>query len=100
MSRNVGIGVVFGVILPIAVFAILKKMPLSSKIGILFNILKHWFPCVSVGFMSYKYNLLGKIDGYLENVNKNIESVEELSLKWEKKKSENIMMGSNISRSM
>ena len=75
MSRNVEIGVVFGVILPIAVFAILKKMPLSSEIEILFNNLKHWFPCVSVGFMSYKYNLLEKIDGYLENVNKNIVSI-------------------------
>ena len=75
MSRNVEIGVVFGVILPIAIFAILKKMPLSSEIETLFNNLKHWFPCVSVGFMSYKYNLLEKIDGYLENVNKNIVSI-------------------------
>lgn len=52
-----------------------EKMPLSSEIETLFNNLKHWFPCVSVGFMSYKYNLLEKIDGYLENVNKNIVSI-------------------------
>lgn len=75
MSKNVGIGVVVGIVFPIVIFAILKKVSLSSEIETLFNNLKHWFPCISVGFMSYKYNLLEKIDVYLENVNRYIVSI-------------------------
>ena len=75
MSKNAGIGVLVGVILPIAIFAILKKLPLDSEIETLFNNLKHWFPCISVGFMSYKYRILEKIDRCLQDVNKYVVSI-------------------------
>lgn len=75
MSKNAGIGVLVGVIFPIAIFAILKKLPLGSEIETLFNNLKHWFPCISVGFMSYKYRFLERIDRCLQDVNKYVASI-------------------------
>lgn len=75
MSKNAEVGVVFGVIIPIIIFAVLKKLPLGGEIKTLFNNLKHWFPCIAVGFMSYKYRWLEKIDRYLGRVNKYVVSI-------------------------
>ena len=75
MSKSAEIGVVVGVILPIIIFTVLKKLPLGGEIETLFNNLKHWFPCITVGFMSYKYRWLEKIDRYLGRVNKYVVSI-------------------------
>ena len=68
MSKNAEVGVVVGVIIPIIIFAMLKKLPLGGEIKTLFNNLKHWFPCIAVGFMSYKYKWLEKIDRCLDDL--------------------------------
>lgn len=75
MSKNAKVGVVVGVIIPIIIFAMLKKLPLGGEIKTLFNNLKHWFPCIAVGFMIYKYKWLEKIDRCLGRVNKYVVSI-------------------------
>ena len=75
MSRNVLSGIVVGVIIPILLFSLLKKFATVSEIQTMFNNLKHWFPCVSVGFMSNKYNWFGKLEYVAEKVNRVILSI-------------------------
>ena len=70
LNKNIGIGVIVGILFPIIIFAALGKLPLSNEIKKMFNNTKHWFPCISIGFMSYKYEWLQKIDRALQNVNR------------------------------
>lgn len=70
IGRNALSGIAVGVIIPILVFSLLKKFSMTPEIQTMFNNLKHWFPCVSVGFMSNKYNLLGKLERMTEKVDK------------------------------
>lgn len=63
LSRDVKAGILVGIIIPIVLFETMKILPCGNEIKTLFNNLKHWFPCISVGYMSYKY-------GWLEIINK------------------------------
>ena len=69
IERNILSGIAVGVIIPILTFSFLKKLATTAEIQTMFNNLKHWFPCVSVGFMSNKYNWLGKLEYMTEKVN-------------------------------
>lgn len=59
LSKNVCTGLIFGVILPIFVLTLVKKLPFSSDMKTLITELRHWFPCIAVGYMSYQNNWLG-----------------------------------------
>lgn len=74
LNKNIKIGIIVGVILPIIVFTVLKKLPCGNEIKTLFNNLKHWFPCISVGYMSKKYGWLEKIDKRMREMNRYVVS--------------------------
>lgn len=69
LDRNILAAVVFGVVAPILVFSCLKRISATNEIKTLFNNLKHWFPCVAVGYISNKYSFFNTVEKKLEKVN-------------------------------
>lgn len=62
LNKDIKTGLVVGGIFPIIIFTVLKKLPCANEIKTLFNNLKHWFPCITVAYMSYRYCWMGKIE--------------------------------------
>lgn len=60
LDKSIGSGLLIGIALPICAFYLLKNLSLPTEIKTLFNNLKHWFPCIAVGYLSYKYNGIEK----------------------------------------
>lgn len=80
MNRDVKAGIAVGIIIPIILFGALKTLPFSNEIKTLFNNLKHWFPCISVGYMSYKYGWIKKLNKFTRKINRHIISASLIAL--------------------
>jgi len=50
-----------GIILPIIIFAGFREVFEDTVLETLFNNLKHWFPCVSVGYVCNRYKLFARM---------------------------------------
>lgn len=47
----------------------MKRLPIPSEIQTLFNNLRHWFPCIAIGYISNKYNWFEKINCLRQKLN-------------------------------
>ena len=70
LDRDIKTALLVGVVLPMIVFTLMKKIPTSIEIQTLFNNLRHWFPCISVGYICNKNNCFDKIRSALGNYNR------------------------------
>lgn len=62
LDKNIFTAFVFGIIIPIIAFSCFKEFVVYGVIKTLFNNLRHWFPCVAVGYISNKYSLFNIIE--------------------------------------
>lgn len=67
-NKNIWLAIILGVIAPIAVFMGLMAVNPIAEIDEILNNLKHWFPCVSAGFICCRYNLFAYPDKLLHKV--------------------------------
>lgn len=75
LDKNIVGGLLFGIILPICVFYLLQNLALPKEIKTLFNNLKHWFPCIAVGYLAYKYNWIEKFGILTKKLNREFVSI-------------------------
>lgn len=69
MDRSVVHSFVFGIIVPVIVFFIVEKVVEIDLIAELANHLKHYFPCVAVGYICNRYNVFGILQSYIWKAN-------------------------------
>lgn len=69
LDKNTKIALFVGVFVPIVLFTIMKRLPIPSEIQTLFNNLRHWFPCIAIGYISNKYNWFEKINCLRQKLN-------------------------------
>lgn len=75
LDKNILVGLLFGIILPIFVFYFLQNLELPKEIKTLFNNIKHWFPCIAVGYLSYTYNWIEKFEILTKKRNREVVSI-------------------------
>ena len=68
LNKNIWLAVILGVIVPIVVFMGLMAVNPIAEIDEILNNLKHWFPCVSAGYICCRYNLFAYPDKLLNKV--------------------------------
>lgn len=71
IDKSLILAVVSGVIVPILFFSVLKLLvPSKSGLQLLFNNLKHWFPCICIGAIFNRYNLFRYFSVYTLRINR------------------------------
>lgn len=56
-NQSLAKGIITGMIIPIAAFIGLESLLKGTVFQMLFNSLKHWFPCITVGYLCKRYDL-------------------------------------------
>ena len=56
--------------MPICIFTTMKKMPVPSEVQTLFNNLRHWFPCIAMGYICNKNHWFEIIKDVLKCINR------------------------------
>ena len=69
MDRSVVYSFVFGIIVPVIGFSIIEKVVPVDLMAELANHLKHFFPCVAVGYICNRYNVFGILQSYIWKAN-------------------------------
>lgn len=70
LDGDIKVALLVGVVLPICIFTAMKRIPMPEEIRTLLNNLRHWFPCISVGYICNKNHWFDKIRSILENYNR------------------------------
>ena len=68
LNKNIWLAAVLGVIVPIVAFMGLMAVNPIEEIDDILNNLKHWFPCISVGYICCQYTLFAYPDKLLDRV--------------------------------
>ncbi len=68
MDKGLGISCLVGIVAPILLFSGMKTVADGTIFATLFNNLKHWFPCIAVGYMCNKFNLFSMVKKKIEKI--------------------------------
>ena len=69
LDKSILSAIIFGIVIPILAFSCLKQIATSSEIRTLYNNLKHWFPCVTVGYISNKFFFFSAMEKKIDRAN-------------------------------
>ena len=69
LDKNIFIALLAGVVLPIALLTLLNAVIHQSNLNLLINNLRHWFPCICVGYICNNYDIFAKIKKLTKRIN-------------------------------
>ena len=72
LDRSLVCAIVSGLVFPTVLFLVLEMVISFKILADLVNDLKHYFPCIAVGYICNKYNIFGVIHRYTYRINQSI----------------------------
>ena len=70
LDSDIRIALLAGVILPVGVLTVMRRLPLPSEIQKIFVDLRHWFPAIVMGYICNRYHWFEKVNNMLGRVNR------------------------------